>query len=169
VARHQGRAGNSGDPRDSSKTGVGQYNRHTGRTLDGPLEVGCPHTSEDAGAPAEQRGAHGSADSRATSATHRGGTTATTGVESIARRVRREPGATCTALMHHGGSYAGFQVHIAINTGGVFLTRPHRPLFGLRLDDEGAEAVVERSRTSTSHEPCNRRLVPLATDSRTVA
>jgi hypothetical protein len=49
VARRQGRAGNSGDPRGSSKTGVGQHNRHTGRTPDGPLEVGCPHTSEDAG------------------------------------------------------------------------------------------------------------------------
>jgi RNA-directed DNA polymerase len=51
--------------------------------------------------PAEQRGAHGVKDSRATPATRRGGTTATTGVESIARRARREPGATFTALMHH--------------------------------------------------------------------
>jgi RNA-directed DNA polymerase len=31
----------------------------------------------------------------------RGGATATTGIESIARRARREPGATFTALMHH--------------------------------------------------------------------
>jgi hypothetical protein len=134
-----------------------------------PWKSDAPIRGRTRGTPAEQRGAHGSADSRATSATHRGGTTATTGVESITRRVRREPGATCTALMHHGGSYAGFKVHIAINTGGVFLTRPHRPIFGLRLDDGGAEAIVERGGTSTSHEPCNRRLAPLATDSRKVA
>ena len=51
--------------------------------------------------PAEQRGAHGVTDSRATPSTHRGGATATTGIESIARRARREPGATYTALMHH--------------------------------------------------------------------
>jgi Reverse transcriptase (RNA-dependent DNA polymerase) len=51
--------------------------------------------------PAEQRGAHGVKDSMATPSTHRGGATATTGVESIARRARREPGATFTALMHH--------------------------------------------------------------------
>jgi hypothetical protein len=36
--------------------------------------------------PAEHRGAHGVTDSRATPATHRGGATATTGIESIARR-----------------------------------------------------------------------------------
>jgi RNA-directed DNA polymerase len=51
--------------------------------------------------PAEPRGAHGVKDSMATPSTHRGGATATTGVESIARRARREPGATYTALMHH--------------------------------------------------------------------
>src|SRR5918992_377889 len=51
--------------------------------------------------PAEQRGAHGATDLRATPSTHRGGATATTGIESIARRARREPGATSTALMHH--------------------------------------------------------------------
>jgi RNA-directed DNA polymerase len=50
--------------------------------------------------PAEQRGAPGDTDSRATPTTHRGGATATPGVESIARRARREPGATCAALMH---------------------------------------------------------------------
>jgi RNA-directed DNA polymerase len=37
----------------------------------------------------------------ATQATRRGGVTATTGIESIASRARREPGAVCTALMHH--------------------------------------------------------------------
>jgi RNA-directed DNA polymerase len=51
--------------------------------------------------PAEQRGAHGAPGSRATPSTHRGGATATTGIESIARRARREPGATYTALIHH--------------------------------------------------------------------
>ena len=51
--------------------------------------------------PAEQRGAHGATDLRATPSTRRGGTTATTGIEFIARRARREPGATFTALMHH--------------------------------------------------------------------
>jgi RNA-directed DNA polymerase len=66
-----------------------------------PWKSDAPIRGRTRGTPAEHRGAHGSADSRATSATHRGGTTATTGVESIARRVRREPGATCTALMHH--------------------------------------------------------------------
>ena len=51
--------------------------------------------------PAEQRGAHGAKDLRATPSTRRGGATATTGIESITRRARREPGATFTALMHH--------------------------------------------------------------------
>jgi hypothetical protein len=51
--------------------------------------------------PAEQRGAHGVKDSMAKPSTHRGGATATTGVESIARRARREPEAMFTALMHH--------------------------------------------------------------------
>jgi hypothetical protein len=51
--------------------------------------------------PVEQRGAHGVTDSMVTPSTRRGGTPATTGVESIARRARREPGATFTALMHH--------------------------------------------------------------------
>jgi hypothetical protein len=31
------------------QSGVGPYNRHTGRRPNGALEVGCPHTSEDAG------------------------------------------------------------------------------------------------------------------------
>jgi hypothetical protein len=31
------------------QSGVGLYNRHTGRRPDGASEVGCPHTSEDAG------------------------------------------------------------------------------------------------------------------------
>src|SRR5882724_10401229 len=51
--------------------------------------------------PTEQRGAHGVKDSIATPSARRGGATATTGVESIARRARRQSGATYTALMPH--------------------------------------------------------------------
>jgi RNA-directed DNA polymerase len=51
--------------------------------------------------PAEQRGAHGAKDLRATPSTRRGGATATTGIESIARRARGEPGGKFTTLMHH--------------------------------------------------------------------
>jgi RNA-directed DNA polymerase len=51
--------------------------------------------------PAEQGGAHGAKDSRATPSTRRGGATATTGIESIARRARGEPGVKFTTLMHH--------------------------------------------------------------------
>ncbi|MBD2466013.1 hypothetical protein H6G89_34060 [Oscillatoria sp. FACHB-1407] len=47
VARYQGKAGNSGDPIDSSKTGVGQHNQTTGRKPNGRWEVGCPHSSEE--------------------------------------------------------------------------------------------------------------------------
>jgi hypothetical protein len=45
VARHYGKVGNSGDPINSSKLGVGRYNRQTGRKPDGFWEVGCPHSS----------------------------------------------------------------------------------------------------------------------------
>ena len=51
--------------------------------------------------PAEQRGAQPAARSMATSATRRGGTTTTTGVERIAHRARSQPEAPFTALMHH--------------------------------------------------------------------
>jgi RNA-directed DNA polymerase len=51
--------------------------------------------------PAEHRGAQGVTDARATPSTHRGGAMATTGIESIATRARREPGATDTALRPH--------------------------------------------------------------------
>jgi hypothetical protein len=51
--------------------------------------------------PAEPRGAQGAKDWRATPSTRSGGAPATTGLESIARQARREPGATCTALMPH--------------------------------------------------------------------
>jgi RNA-directed DNA polymerase len=51
--------------------------------------------------PAEQRGAQGGARSMATPSTPRGGPTATTGIERIARRARSQPSAPFTALMHH--------------------------------------------------------------------
>jgi RNA-directed DNA polymerase len=51
--------------------------------------------------PAEQRGAHGVKGSTATPATRRGGAPATTGIEAIARRARRQSGARFTTLMHH--------------------------------------------------------------------
>lgn len=47
VARDYGKAGNSGDPIDSSNLGVGRHNRSTGRNPDGRWEVGCPHSSEE--------------------------------------------------------------------------------------------------------------------------
>ncbi|HEY9699963.1 MAG TPA: hypothetical protein V6D10_22080 [Trichocoleus sp.] len=47
VARYQGKAGNSGDPVDSSDKGVGQHNQTTGRKPNGRWEVGCPHSSEE--------------------------------------------------------------------------------------------------------------------------
>jgi hypothetical protein len=34
---------------DALLPGVGRYNRHTGRMPNGGSEVGCPHTSKDAG------------------------------------------------------------------------------------------------------------------------
>src|SRR6266487_2627146 len=58
VARQQGRTGNSEDPGDSSKAGVGRHNRHTGRKPDGPLEVRCLHMSEDTGKRPLSKGGH---------------------------------------------------------------------------------------------------------------
>jgi|SRR6266404_1090651 len=49
VARQQGRAGKLGRSDALLQSGLGPYNRHTGRRPDGASEVGCPHTSEDAG------------------------------------------------------------------------------------------------------------------------
>ena len=51
--------------------------------------------------PAEQRGAQVGARSMATPSTPRGGPTATTEIERIARRARSQPSAPFTALMHH--------------------------------------------------------------------
>lgn len=47
VARYQGKVGNSGDPIDSSGTGVGQHNWPTGRKPNSQWEVGCSHSSEE--------------------------------------------------------------------------------------------------------------------------
>lgn len=47
VARHYGRIGNSGDPIDSFKSGVGWHNWQTSRKPNGLWEVGCPHISEE--------------------------------------------------------------------------------------------------------------------------
>lgn len=51
--------------------------------------------------PTEQRGTHTAARSMATPPTPSGGRAATTGVERIASRARREPQTRYTALMHH--------------------------------------------------------------------
>ena len=51
--------------------------------------------------PTEQREAQRGARSTATPATRRGGRTATTGIERIARRARSQPAVLFTALMHH--------------------------------------------------------------------
>lgn len=51
--------------------------------------------------PTEQRGAHAVARSVATPPTPRGGAAATTGIERIATRARREPRTRYTSLMHH--------------------------------------------------------------------
>ncbi|HSF33096.1 MAG TPA: group II intron reverse transcriptase/maturase, partial [Candidatus Tectomicrobia bacterium] len=49
----------------------------------------------------EQRGAHTGARSTGTPPTRSGGHAATTGVERIAARARKQPEAPFTALMHH--------------------------------------------------------------------
>jgi RNA-directed DNA polymerase len=60
-----------------------------------------PYEPGRGGTPAEHRGAQGVTDVRATPSTRRGGATATTGIESIARRARGEPGVKFTTLMPH--------------------------------------------------------------------
>ena len=60
-----------------------------------------PYERRSGVTPAEQRGAHAVDRSMATPSTRRGGATATTGVERIARRARRQPQTRYTALMHH--------------------------------------------------------------------
>ena len=60
-----------------------------------------PYERRSGVTPTEQREAHTGARSTATPATPRGGPTATTGVERIARRARQAPQTRYTALMHH--------------------------------------------------------------------
>jgi hypothetical protein len=98
--------------------------------------------------PAEQRGAHGAKDLRATPSTRRGGATATTGIESIARygeRLHEEACAgnpqagfcegeahngagsnTVTLPSPKGGSNREYKADLHI--GGVLPTRPQIPL-----------------------------------------
>lgn len=47
VARHYGKAGNSGGPIDSPPHGVGWHNWQTRRKPDGLWEVRCPNSSEE--------------------------------------------------------------------------------------------------------------------------
>src|SRR5262245_48932340 len=111
-ARHQGKAGNSGDPMDSSKEGgrVAQpaHRKETRRSMGSRMS---PYERRRGVTPAEQREAHAVDRSMATPSTLRGGATATTGVERIASRARREPQTRYTALMHH------FSVDIAFGEG----------------------------------------------------
>ena len=102
VARHPGRDGNSGGPRGSSKDGrrVAQPdNREEARQPMGSRM--SPYERRRRVTPLEQRGAQTVDRLTATPPTRRGGATATTGVERIATRARREPQTRYTALMHH--------------------------------------------------------------------
>src|SRR5215510_11867132 len=101
-ARHQGKAGNSGDPMDSSKEGgrVAQpaHREETRWSMGSRMS---PYERRRGVTPTEQRETHAVDRSMATPSTPRGGTTATTGVERIASRARQEPQTRFTALMHH--------------------------------------------------------------------
>src|SRR5262245_55445169 len=101
-ARHQGKAGNAGDPMDSSKEGgrVAQpaHRKETRRSMGSRMS---PYERRRGVTPGEQREAHAVDRSMATPSTPRGGATATTGVERIASRAHREPQTRYTALMHH--------------------------------------------------------------------
>lgn len=102
VARHQGRDGNSGGPMGSSTPGgraAQPANRQEARR---PLGSRLSPDERGSGVtPREQRGAHAAARSTATPSTRRGGSAATTGVERLASRARREPPPRYTSLMHH--------------------------------------------------------------------
>jgi RNA-directed DNA polymerase len=87
---------------DSSKEGgrVAQpaHRKETRRSMGSRMS---PYERRGGVTPTEQRGAHAVDRSMATPSTRRGGATATTGVERIASRARREPQTHYTALMHH--------------------------------------------------------------------
>ena len=87
---------------DSSKEGgrVAQpaHREETRRSMGSRMS---PYERRGGVTPTEQRGTHAVDRSTATPSTPRGGATATTGVERIASRARREPQTHYTALMHH--------------------------------------------------------------------
>src|SRR5215471_20017071 len=101
-ARHQGKAGNSGDPMDSSKEGgrVAQpaHRKETRLSMGSRMS---PYERRRGVTLTEQRETHAVDRSMATPSTPRGGATATTGVERIASRARQEPQTRFAALMHH--------------------------------------------------------------------
>ena len=102
VARHQGRGGNSGGPMGSSREG--SRAAQPDNREEAPQRMGSrmPSYERRSGVtPPEQRGAQMAARSTATPPTRRGGPAATTGVERIATRARREPLTRSTALMYH--------------------------------------------------------------------
>ena len=102
VARAQGNVENSGGPMDSSTDG-GRMTQpaHWKATQRAIGSRRPPYERRGGVTPAEQRGAQVSARSMATPPAPRGGTTATTGIERIARRTRSQPEAPLTTLMHH--------------------------------------------------------------------
>src|SRR5215813_7435972 len=89
VARAQGNVGNSGGPMDSSTDG-GRMTQpaHWKATQRSRGRRMPPYERRGGVTPAEQRGAQRGARSMATPSTPRGGPTATTGIERIARRAR---------------------------------------------------------------------------------
>ena len=102
VARHQGRVGNSGGPMGSSREGrraAQPDNREEAPTTHGKSDA-LVRATKWGNAP-RAKGAQMAARSTATPPTRRGGPAATTGVERIATRARREPLTRYTALMYH--------------------------------------------------------------------
>jgi hypothetical protein len=102
VARAHGRGGNSGGPLGSSREGGRMVQPAHWQASQRSRGSRMPSYERRSGVtPAEQRRAQPAARLMATSATRRGGTTTTTGVERIAQRARSQPEAPFTALMHH--------------------------------------------------------------------
>jgi hypothetical protein len=100
-ARHQGRVGNSGGPMGSSTEGSRAAQPVNRKETRWPMGSRMPPYERGSGVtPTEQRGAHTTARSMATLPTRRGGPSATTRVERIAKRARQEPQTRYTSLMH---------------------------------------------------------------------
>jgi hypothetical protein len=115
--------------------------------------------------PAEPRGAHGVTDAMATLSPHRGGATATSGVESSARRARREPGATDTArrphvtVEHLRACFAAREGTTAPGIEGVT-----KAMSGVHLEDNH-RALHQKLRPMASRpQPARRVEIPLAGD-----